>query len=293
MNDASSVTTLAAYTGMLLAGLGWSLHCIGMCGPILIGFAQAFERAEVTVAGRPVDPRGRRARLWGAFACYHAGRIWTYAMLGLGAGFVGTGVRHTAGLLGMHRAAAIAISLLVIAGGIALLGVVPGGPLTRLLDRCGYERWGGSRWFGALVNGRGPSARLLLGAVMGFLPCGAVYVAMAAAAALPTPVHAAGAMLAFGIGTLPALSLVFLGGRLVPARLRAQGTRIAAVFVVLVGIWMLARTFHVHEHGCHGSHGARVAPARPAVNAARSAGATAHGAGYTHPGLHRGRQPET
>jgi len=102
-------------------------------------------------------------------------------------------------------------------------------------------------WLGKLVHIRGGVARLLLGAVMGLLPCGMVYAVLAIAAALPTPLHSATGMVVFGIGTLPSLTGVLLTHRLVPRRVRAAGTRLTAVVVILTGSWMMIRTLAVDE----------------------------------------------
>jgi sulfite exporter TauE/SafE len=237
LNDGS---VMAIYGGLLVAGLVSSLHCIGMCGPLLVGFSQAFARAD-----------GRRGVAMD-FVWYHAGRIWTYALLGFAAGAVGAGVRHGSAVMGWHQAAGIAIGVVVILSGIALLGVVPGLKIDKLLDGCAMQRWRRFDWFRSLLAGRGALPRLLLGVVMGFLPCGLVYAMLAVVAALPTPWHAAGGMIVFGIGTLPSLTAVLATAHLLPAAWRAHGTKVAAVIVVLTGAWMVTRAAMSHNHGDHG-----------------------------------------
>ncbi|MAE65477.1 MAG: hypothetical protein CMJ18_14500 [Phycisphaeraceae bacterium] len=238
------------YAGLLLTGLVMSLHCVGMCGPLIAGFAQALDRCDVTIDGRPVDPKRRRIA-W-SFMWYHAGRIWTYAMLGVAAGSLGHVIRQGSDAAGWHRIVAIGLGALVILSGLLLLGVVPGLRLeawARRLGACGGRG-------GALVStlaGRTPAWRFLLGAVMGFLPCGLVYAALAVVAALPSPLHAALGMIAFGIGTVPSLTAVVLLARAIPARWRAQGARFAAVIILGVGVWMTGRALwiHGHEGACH------------------------------------------
>ena len=44
---------LTLYGSLLTAGLAGSLHCVGMCGPILAGFAHVFEQVTPTVNGQP------------------------------------------------------------------------------------------------------------------------------------------------------------------------------------------------------------------------------------------------
>ncbi len=242
-------SVLAIYGTLLVSALVMSLHCIGMCGPIVVAFDQVFERVELTVAGR--SPRGRGV-FW-AFFCYHVGRIWTYAMLGLLAGWLGAAVRHGSAWMGLQRGAGVVISVAVIISGVLLLGVIPGVKLDALLNGCSYQKLAAARWFAALTQSRSTIARLLLGIIMGFLPCGLVYAMLAVAAALPTPWHAALGMIIFGVGTLPSLTAVLLGVQFLPRRLRAHSIRIAAVLIVLVGVWMLARSFIDHEHG-HDHH---------------------------------------
>lgn len=238
MNDTS---IMAIYGGLLLAGLVSSLHCIGMCGPLLVGFSQVFERQQ--------GGGGRGVAM--DFAWYHAGRIWTYALLGFAAGVVGAGVRHGSAVMGWHQAAGIGIGIVVILSGVALLGVVPGLKIEALIDGCALQRWRRFDWFRALLAGRGALPRLLLGVVMGFLPCGLVYAMLAVVAALPTPWQAAGGMIVFGIGTLPSLTAVLAASHLMPAKWRAHGTKLAAVIVMLTGAWMIARTVLPHDHGDH------------------------------------------
>ncbi len=237
LNDGS---VMAIYGGLLLAGLVSSLHCIGMCGPLLVGFSQAFQRAD-----------GHRGVAMD-FVWYHVGRIWTYALLGFAAGVVGAGVRHGSAVMGWHRAAGIGIGVVVIFSGVALLGAIPGLKIESLIDGCAMHRWRRFDWFRSLLAGHGPLPRLLLGVVMGFLPCGLVYAMLAVVAALPTPWHAAGGMIVFGVGTLPSLTAVLAAAHLLPAKWRAHGTKVAAVIVVLTGVWMAVRAALPHDHGDHG-----------------------------------------
>ena len=238
-------TILTIYGGLFLTGLAMSLHCIGMCGPILAGFSQAFTRAELTVEGEAV---GRRRSIAWSFLWYHTGRLWTYALLGLIAGLAGDALRHSAALLGWHRAAGAVIGIVVMLSGLMLLGVVPGVKADGFLEKSALRKWSGARWLTALLSARGAAPRLLLGAVMGFLPCGLVYAMLAVVAALPTPWHAAVGMIVFGLGTLPSLTLALLAGELVPARWRRYGSQVAAVLILLAGAWMTARSLWVHEH---------------------------------------------
>ena len=243
------------YVGLLVAGLAGSLHCIGMCGPILMGFAQALG-AGAGAEGTGNDA-GRPRRFVGDFALYHAGRIWTYAMLGFIAGLLGQGVRHGSAIMGWQQFVGAAIGVGFVGVGLALLGVLPGlGP--EAAAGCGFKRFGGRAWFKALLRHRSVTSRLLLGAIMGLLPCGLVYAMLAVVATMPTPVHSAVGMVVFGLGTLPSLTAVLATSHLLPSRWRVHGTRLAALFVIVSGMWIGARSLRPHEH--HGEHHADTTP---------------------------------
>ena len=231
---------------LFLTGLAGSLHCVGMCGPLLLGFSRVLDA-------------GGRSRL--DFAYYHAGRLWTYGLLGLLAGWAGSSLREGSMVLGWQRPLAILISLLVIGSGAAALGLIPGlrfdlSPPGACLGSpppgSSRPRRFGMSWFATFLHEPRPGGRLLLGAVMGLLPCGLVYTVLLIAATLPTPLHGAAGMLCFGIGTLPALSAVVLAGRMAPRWLRIHGTRLAALMLVGIGLFMLARSLiPLAAHGAH------------------------------------------
>lgn len=233
----NGATQLTVYASLLVAGLAGSLHCIGMCGPILFAFSHAFGEAD--------RARGRRSSLLHDFAFYHAGRIWTYGFVGLVVGLVGQGMRASALLAGLQRGSSLAFAGAIVLSGLVIAGIVPAPGIDRVLGGCGAGKLRGRTWFATLVQTPGAIARLLLGALMGLLPCGLVYAALVLAATLPTPGHAALGMVVFGLGTVPSLSAVLLVGRTAPAWLRKHGTRVVGVTLILVGCFMLARTWVV------------------------------------------------
>jgi sulfite exporter TauE/SafE len=59
-----------------------------------------------------------------------------------------------------------------------------------------------------------------LGLALGFLPCGLLYAALAAAASTASPLYGAVAMFCFGLGTVPALLAVGLFGAAAGHRFR-------------------------------------------------------------------------
>lgn len=180
-----------------LAGLVGSPHCMGMCG----GFA--------TACGG-----GRRGSAW------HLGRLTTYAVLGALAGAFGSILPGPSWV-----AAAISSALLIWFAG-ALAGLLPEPTLripgvTRLASRA--------------ASNEGFAPGLLLGLATGLLPCGLVYAALAIPVASGSPLAGALSMVAFGLGTVPALAAFSMGARRVFLRdLRSR--RILAAGVLLLGL---------------------------------------------------------
>lgn len=167
-----------------LMGLMGSVHCTTMCGPI----------AAVVCKG------DRRQGLWP-----HLGRLASYMLLGAFAGTVGLAVQRVLPLALVQLGARIAAALLLIAVGFYAAGL--------------FSRWGWlervtsplfKRIGGALAARAGSSlwARVGQGVVWGLLPCGLVYGALGLAALAGSAQGGARVMLAFGAGTLPALTVV-------------------------------------------------------------------------------------
>jgi sulfite exporter TauE/SafE len=215
----------------LVAGLVGSPHCIGMCG----GFA-------VLCGGRARD-----TLLW------HAGRLTSYATLGALAGAFGALMPGPSWL-----AAVISLGLMAwFAAGLA--GLVPEPQLVIP----------GLRQLGSAVA-RSPAGatRYAFGVVNGLLPCGLVYAALSVPVALADPATGALAMVAFGAGTLPALSAVALGLRRVVAR-DIRFRRLVAAAVLAAGLWSIAMrqgivgSHHMAEHDTHREMNAGPPPEPP------------------------------
>ncbi len=194
--------------GMFLAGLtGSAMHCVPMCGPFVIG--QATDRLAGVPGARLCELSRLRA---GLLLPYHCGRMMSYGCLG---------------------------AVAALAGGFALrLGPLPALLLGAAGVMCALQGWrrlvcrprkaaGRSRIgavlarVGARLDRTRVSGGLLLGMLLGFLPCGLLYAALVAAAATRSAGLGAATMVTFGLGTVPALVLVGLTGQFA-ARARRQ-----------------------------------------------------------------------
>ena len=242
-------TLPAALLAAALAGLLGSTHCMGMCG----GVAMLSSR-------QAQSPQWRRA------AAFNAGRIGSYALAGALAG----GIASQAGVLLPDTAVwgsalRVAMGLLMIAIG---LHVAVGWAGLRRLERLGVPVW---RRLGPLAArldpGRSALHALAFGALWGWIPCGLVYSALLAALVSGRASAGAAIMLAFGLGTAPALlSLGLLGDRLRPLMMKGAWRRSSGVLVIGLGVWTVAGALVMAA-----SHPGHHHPSESALSAPREA----------------------
>jgi sulfite exporter TauE/SafE len=217
--------------GLFVAGAAGSVvHCGPMCGVFVLG--QMSER----MARLPSERLCEWQRVGnGLLLPYHLGRLTTYAGLGALAGASAAVVGQVAWF---GRLSAV---LLVIA---AMLFLTQG--LARILPS-GIRFDHAPRFWGKLIGGftrrihRGSVfGEYLLGVALGFLPCGFLYAAIAAAAASARPAMGAAAMVAFGLGTTPVLMMIGVAGQAAGRRWNRGVTAVAPVLMVLNAILLLA-----------------------------------------------------
>lgn len=210
---------------LFLAGLGGgAMHCVGMCGPFVLG--QVMVDAEHVVSGG----YGEWRRLTGAaLAPYHLGRLTTYTGLGAFAG-------AATALFASTSAFAWLSGLLLIAAAALMLAQAFGLALRARALQAGLIE----RLAAPVASSRHPAARYALGVVLGFLPCGLIYGALGAAAGTGSMLQGAFAMAAFSLGTVPALIAVGWGGVLLRRRWQGMARWIAAPLLVVTALLMLA-----------------------------------------------------
>ncbi|MEZ4904914.1 MAG: sulfite exporter TauE/SafE family protein [Spirosomataceae bacterium] len=84
-----------------------------------------------------------------------------------------------------------------------------------------------------------------MGILNGLLPCGLVYMALISSVAMGNAGHGGVFMLVFGLGTLPAMSVVAFAKNLFPISLRHRVRRFMPAFVALVAIVLIVRGLEV------------------------------------------------
>lgn len=208
-------------------GLASGMHCLGMCGGIVTAFS----------ARQPLLPK---SQIFSRQLVFNTGRIASYSLAGLVAGSTGLVLERSALLY-------VLANVLVIFAGLQLAGVrTPmlwierlGAPLWRRLQPLATRLFKGT----SLLHG------LAAGALWGWLPCGLVYGALAAATLAGSPARGALAMAAFGFGTLPWLMAVGVAAARLRSWLSRKPARVAAGSLVMgLGAWGLAHSFILGGH---------------------------------------------
>lgn len=233
----------APYLKLLSVGVLWmSVHCVGMCGPIVAGFDLS---------------RGKRRLRDVALGVvrFQAGKAIVYASLGLAAGLAGAAMNQV-----WERSASV---VACVAGGVMIaIALRPAlQPLFRRVFSSGEEkRQEATSDLVQLTRGRqepesiGARVRTALlqmptegiGAALAFLPCMIPAWVLALAAATGSPVHGALLMLLLVVLNTPMLIVAQLFGSMA-GRVRglAKGLQaFSGLWLVLVGLAALALIPH-------------------------------------------------
>jgi len=227
---------------VLALGFVSSLHCLQMCGPIVLTYSVSAN-----------SEAGRRSLL-GLHLAYNAGRTLTYMLLGAIAGFAGGTVGFVGHLAGVENVAAIVSGCAMVLAGLVLFGLAPG-RLGSLAGRGFAMPARLLRPVGKLISSHAAGSKFALGLLMGFLPCGLVYAALMRALGAATATGGAMVLLAFGLGTSAALIAVGLGSSVVTRKLARWGTTISAVTVMVMGAILIYRgAFAPHVMHCNMRH---------------------------------------
>ncbi len=216
--DPIEVPLVEVITGFAFGFVG-SLHCIGMCGPLVLVLSVGGQSFASDALGRIL---------------YNFGRVLTYTMMGGIIALVGSGVLFP--LLQQN---------LSIVAGALILGIFLLRRVTRLSFRSPkiLESLMSNlqRTIAGLIRARTSPSLLLLGVLNGLLPCGFVYVAIAAAAVTADVTKGMMFMAGFGLGTIPAMLGFSLFPQLLSQHLRARVAGVLPAFTLLVGILLILR----------------------------------------------------
>jgi uncharacterized protein len=205
--NCSHTLTMYLLTALLLGAAG-SLHCVGMCGPIVLAL-----------------PRGNQPGMkkFSGLFLYNIGRALTYSVLGAISGLAG--------------------SALLWAGGQQTLSIVASYAgekmkLPRFIQK-GYDKV--RTILGKMLASKNKSSLLFIGLMNGLLPCGLVYAALAGAAATGSWWQGALFGLIFGVGTIPALMALGIAGSKINEKFRSRLRKAVPVFITVMALLLIVR----------------------------------------------------
>lgn len=207
----------------LVLGFTSNFHCIGMCGPIAMAI--------------PLDRSSNVTKIWGILQ-YNFGRILSYALLGILIGSIGITL-DTIGFLQM----------LSVVSGILMIIYAWNKQLSSLLKLPSF----GASLQGMITKAFGQTMRknhflklTFLGILNGLLPCGMVFLALANALLLGSPLKGSMGMALFGIATLPAMIAVGFAANSISGSLRIKLTKAVPYLLTLVGTLVVLRGMNMN-----------------------------------------------
>jgi len=201
-----------------LMGLLGSLHCAVMCGPLMLSL-----------------PLRNTSLLKSALQLiwYQLGRILIYTLLGVLVGWIGNSFTVFANqeILSLTIGVLLVIFTILQLSGRQLKSInnlqqKMITPLSKLMGKFyGLPIWG---FFAGLLNG--------------LLPCGMVYLALATALNTASLQGGANFMFLFGLGTMPLMLMISLGGIYLKKYIRFNTQKLVPYFMLFMGTLLILRS---------------------------------------------------
>ncbi|GGP75430.1 sulfite exporter TauE/SafE family protein [Shewanella ulleungensis] len=218
--------------GAFIVGLMGAAHCFGMCGGLIGAFSTNI----------PNNGQSRLANQLRFLLSYNLGRITSYTLAGALVG-------GSASALGQLFDADIYLLCLRIFAGFMM--ILTGLYIAQIwfgivhIEKVGKVLW---RYLQPLTRKvlpiKHPHQALLAGMVWGWLPCGLVYSTLTWSVASGSALQGALIMLAFGLGTLPALFAAGMAAKTLAQWVQKRAVRLlSGLLLVLFGLQTLYIAF--------------------------------------------------
>jgi sulfite exporter TauE/SafE len=186
-----------------------------MCGPLALSL--------------PIQSENSFRKFIGSFL-YNSGRVITYALLGLFVGWIGRSVS----LFGFQQWLSIILGVLI------LFFLLIGNSVDRLPLAAQFFTHV-RRLMGKLYATNNYRSLLMIGMLNGLLPCGMVYMALAAGLASGTVLNSVIFMAAFGLGTLPVMWTIVFFANYLGAGVRIKIRRVYPYLMVCIACLLILR----------------------------------------------------
>jgi len=218
------------FLSMFAVGLATSVHCISMCGPMVVTYAVKTEEGDSWQ--KKVLPN----------LAYQAAKLTSYVLVGLALGAIGSAFN----LNGIRPWVMLVAGVFMIVLGLGMTGKVPwAARLTPRPPRALINALSKLRRKASSDADAGESSiatPIAFGLLTGLMPCAPLQAAELAAASSGSPLSGALVMLAFGLGTMPLLFAFGTASSLIPADWKKKMTFGLAFVVIGLGLVFLNRT---------------------------------------------------
>lgn len=200
-----------------------SFHCVGMCGPIAFSLPVHYLPAAQKATG---------------IILYNAGRIFTYAVLGLVFGFAGRQLY----LAGMQQGLSIALGMILL---FFFIGTLTHTKIIRF-------KWADAvtkqlqQFIARYMQQKKLYGMFVLGAANGLLPCGMVYFAITGALAAGSIEGGVLFMASFGLGTFPAMFALTYFGSMISMPVRNTMKKAVPYVVLVMGVLLVLRGLNLN-----------------------------------------------
>jgi sulfite exporter TauE/SafE len=201
------------YLAFMIGILG-SVHCVGMCGPLAFSVPSLRTGLLYQITDKVL---------------YQLGRVLSYTILGALIGLIGTQLWMS----GLQQVLSLTTGFLIILAACSRLFKFKTGKNGNYLLKP----------FNAVLGYalRQRANHLIIGMINGLLPCGFVYLALAAAVNTPSVTSAAGYMFWFGLGTSPLMFLAVFTMGFSRNLFRVRINKAIPYFMLLLGVWFVLR----------------------------------------------------
>ncbi|MCY0874902.1 MAG: sulfite exporter TauE/SafE family protein [Firmicutes bacterium] len=231
------------FSGAIAVGLlqGF-LHCSGMCGPFVFAYSMALGAKQNEALTWHTIARV----IWRNHLPHNAGRITAFTVLGAVFGLIGSFINTIGDTTGIEAIAGFIGGVLMLGWAIdewrtghgagfierfSLLAI----PAVQTFLRKGTQR-------------TSATSAYFSGFVLGLHPCGLLFAMLLSASATGSVWGGGATLLAFGIGTVPALLTVAMLGYYGRKRLQGRAfAKVAAIFIGLSGILFILRGLAVNH----------------------------------------------
>lgn len=217
-------STLSLGAAFLIGLLG-ATHCIGMCGGITGALSMAI----------PPGPNQKK-RLLATLLSYNIGRILSYGLAGFILGTLGWLLGDQSKIISIGLRTFAATLLIVM--GLYIAGWWRG---LAFIEKIGSGLWKLIQpWSKKVLPVKNLKSALLLGLIWGWLPCGLVYSTLIWSSMANDPIFSLLLMMAFGLGTLPAILTTGLLAEQASSLIQNAGFRaFSGLLLIGYGIWTL------------------------------------------------------